>query len=265
MPRLVPSPVEVVAIPQKVSIKEYFGNASCNPTPETSDISMAHVHASGGFAEDYQAPSFDEYVLILKGSVTILHSHGPPLVASANQAIFLAKGERVQWKFTEDAEYVAVCLPAFSRTNIFREETEGQRPAHDTHTNIYHLVQKKIWDACVESGATYYPPTYKSEKFTHATADPQYLIGVANHFYKDTEGEWLCLHMTRSSLAEANITLKFEDPSPVGTTAALTKEQSGGMRFPHIYGGIPSTGGVVKNITKVVRADDGTFMAIEGL
>jgi len=76
------------------------------------------------------------------------------------------------------------------------------------------------------------PPTYEVDGFTHATADPSFLIGVANHFYKTTQPEWICLGMTRASLAAAQITLKFEDPSPVGTTQALNQEQSGGQRFP---------------------------------
>ena len=42
--------------------------------------------------------------------------------------------------------------------------------------------------------------------FTHATADPSFLIGVANHFYKDVKAEWLCLGMTRAALSAANIT-----------------------------------------------------------
>lgn len=76
------------------------------------------------------------------------------------------------------------------------------------------------------------PPTYEVDGFTHATADPSFLIGVANHFYKATQPDWICLGMTRASLAAAHITLKFEDPSPVGTTQALNQEQSGGQRFP---------------------------------
>lgn len=203
--------------------------------------------------------------MVLKGSVTIEHSHGEKVVVPAGQAVYLAKGERVRWVFTEEAEYVPICLPAFSPGNCFREEgANAKPPKHDQHTHIYHLVQKHIWEECKAKKSTYYPPTYEADGFTHATADPKFLIGVANHFYKDVKADWLCLGMTRASLAKANLTLKFEDPEPVGKTPALNADQSGGERFPHIYGGIPSSG-VVFEERVVKRADDGTYLSIDGL
>ena len=53
------------------------------------------------------------------------------------------------------------------------------------------------------------PPTYEVDGFTHATADPSFLIGVANHFYKTTQPEWICLGMSRASLAAAQITMRL--------------------------------------------------------
>ena len=263
MPRLT-APVTVVK-DKNVTIDEYFGGASCAPCGSAAgpDISFAHVKAKAGWAEEWQAPEFDEYVLILKGSVTIEHSHGKSLKAPAGKAVFLAKGERVKWHFTEDAEYIPICLPAFSPNNIHREEGGSARPTHDKHANIYHLVQKKLWEECKRTGKTYYPPSYEADGFTHATADPKYLIEVANHFYKNVKAEWLCLGMTRKSFGEQNITLKFEWPSPVGTTPSLTSEQSGGERFPHIYGGIPTSLPYEERV--VHRAADGTYLSIEGL
>ena len=264
MPRLVAAPVNVVE-DKNVKIAEFFGGASCNPCPfPVGDISVAHVHAKAGWAEDWQTPAFDEYVLVLKGTIKIVTAHGETKV-SGGQAVFLPKGERVQWVFEEEAEYVPICLPAFSPSNVHREEAADKPPVHDSHTTIYHLVQKPLWEETKAKGGVYYPPTYEEDGFTHATADPKYLIGVANHFYKETKAEWLCLKMTRASLFEAGITLKFESPSPVGSTPALTDEQSGGERFPHIYGGIPATGGVVLEETSVQREADGTFVGITGL
>ena len=186
MPRLVTAPVTVVEEPGKVKIDEFFGGASCNPCPAQAPISVAHVKAKAGFAEDWQAPAFDEYVLVLKGAVTLEHAHGDAVKVGAGQAVFLPKGERVRWVFNEDAEYVPICLPAFSPFNVYREEGGEKRPDHDKHTNIYHCVQKPLWEECKASGKTYYPPTYEADGFTHATADPAFLIGVLNHFYKDT-------------------------------------------------------------------------------
>ena len=114
------------------------------------------------------------------------------------------------------------------------------------------------------SGKTYYLPTYEADGFTHATADPSKLLTVANYFYKDVVSEWLCLKMTRQTLHDAGLTLKFEDPSPVGSKKALTSAESGGERFPHIYGGIPAKGVVVETYV-VRRAPDGTYLSIDGL
>jgi len=259
----VTQPTTVVST-KDVAIDEYFGGASCDPC--NGDISFAHVKASGGWNEEWQAPAFDEYTLILKGSITIEHSHGPPVTVKAGQAVFLAKGERVRWVFHESAEYVPICLPAFNPGNCFREEGPGAGPpTHDAHKDIYHLVQKKLWDKCKAAGAEYFPPTYEQDGFTHATADPSKLLVVANYFYKDVHADWLCLKMTRHTLDAAGITLKFEDPSPVGNKKALTSAESGGERFPHIYGGIPTTGGVVIQEYVVNRAADGEYLSITGL
>ena len=51
------------------------------------------MQATGQWSEEWQAPAFDEYVLILKGSVTIEHSHGEPVKVNAGNAVFLAKGK----------------------------------------------------------------------------------------------------------------------------------------------------------------------------
>lgn len=161
--------------------------------------------------------------------------------------------------------YVPICLPAFSAANCFREEgADAAPPAHDKHEEIFHLVQKHLWEVCKASGETYFPPTYPQDGFTHATADPSKLLAVANYFYQDVVGEWLCLRMTRASLSEASLTLKFEDPSPVGNKKALTTAESGGERFPHIYGGIPPAGVVVQEYV-VRRGAGGEYLSIDGL
>ena len=182
----------------------------------------------------------------------------------------LPKGERVRWKFTEDAEYVPICLPGFSPDNCHREEegaaTAVTPPEHDKHFFIYHLVQIPLWEKCKNEKSIYYPPTYESDGFTHATANPAKLLEVANHFYLDVKADWLCLKMSRSSLASNNIIVKFESPSPVGTTPALNSEQAGGERFPHIYGGIPASGDVVLDAFAVTRdKESGKFLAIPAL
>lgn len=103
----------------------------------------------------------------------------------------------------------------------------------------------------------------------HLAADPKFLLTVGNHFYKDTKApdgsgnpsEWKLLKMTRDTLAAKKIDLKFEWPSPVGDKEEMDKDQSGGERFPHIYGGIPTDGVVVQEFA-VTRDADGTFTGI---
>ena len=116
----------------------------------------------------------------------------------------------------------------------------------------------------VKHSLAYYPPTYEQDGFTHATSDPAKLLTVANYFYQDVRADWTCLKMTRDSLAKAKMILKFEDPSPVGSKKPLTAKESGGERFPHIYGGIPTSGVVVQEYP-VRRGIDGSYLSIDGL
>ena len=74
----------------------------------------------------------------------------------------------------------------------------------------------------------------------------------------------LPLFETAALLAQAGITLKFEDPSPVGSKKALTANESGGERFPHLYAGIPPAGVVVQEFV-VRRGAAGEFLSIDGL
>ena len=268
MPRIL-EPVTVVKTPE-VDITEYAGNGSSGQPA----ISIAKVVAQGGWAEPWQTPEFDEWVLVQEGKVHIEHSHGPTVEVTAGQAVYLAKGERVRWVFPEGgATYVPICLPGFSPANVHREDPGVAPPPHDKHVDIYHMVQTHNWEAAKSSEEkVYYPPTYPQDGFTHATADPKYLLTVGNHFYKDTKAPdgsgkpsaWKLLKMTRASLEAKKIDLKFEWPSPVGDVREMDDTQSGGERFPHIYGGIPVEGVVVAEYD-VRRDDDGTFTAIVGL
>merc|ERR1719231_1084560 len=84
---------------------------------------------------------------------------------------------------------------------------------------LYHCALRANWEAVKAAGATYYPPTYAQDgAFTHATADPAKLLGVLNHFYKHTRGEWVCLRMTNASLERVGVATKFEPVAPVGDT-----------------------------------------------
>ena len=68
--------------------------------------------------------------------------------------------------------------------------------------------------------------------------------------------EWKLLKMTRATFESKKIDLKFEWPSPVGDIEEMNEEQSGGERFPHIFGGIPTEGVVIQEFD-ITRAEDG--------
>ncbi len=116
MPQLVESPVRV-PVPGGKLIDEYVGGASTG----TSALSVAHMRSPAGWEEPAQAPDFDEVTLVLGGAVHVEHDGGV-LVVSAGQAVLTRAGERVRYTTPEGAEYVAVCLPAFSPDSVNREQ-----------------------------------------------------------------------------------------------------------------------------------------------
>jgi ethanolamine utilization protein EutQ (cupin superfamily) len=115
VPQLVESPVRV-PVPGGKQIDEYVGGASTG----TSALSVAHMRSPSGWEEPAQTPAFDEVTLVLGGAVHVEHDGGV-LVVSAGQAVLTRAGERVRYTTPDGAEYVAVCLPAFSPDTVNRE------------------------------------------------------------------------------------------------------------------------------------------------
>ena len=115
MPQLVESPVRV-PVPGGKLIDEYVGGASTG----TSALSVAHMRSPSGWEEPGQTPEFDEVTLVLGGAVHVEHDGGV-LVVGAGQAVLTRAGERVRYTTPDGAEYVAVCLPAFSPDTVNRE------------------------------------------------------------------------------------------------------------------------------------------------
>jgi quercetin dioxygenase-like cupin family protein len=118
MPTLISTPVTVPAAgdPPK-TITEYVGRASTGSTA----VSIARMSSPAGWSEPAQSPEFDEYTVVLAGSVTVEHD-GDTTEVGAGQAIAVAAGERVRYSTPDGAEYVAVCLPAFSPDAVHRED-----------------------------------------------------------------------------------------------------------------------------------------------
>ena len=88
------------------------------------------------------------------------------------------------------------------------------------------------------------------------------LLVVANHFYSEVRGDWLCLRMTVESLQKSGVDTIFEGTAPVGDKPA-DFEGSDSELYPHILGGISPS--AVLAAHKVVRTEDGQFIQIEGV
>ena len=116
MPELIASPV-IIPVPGGKTIAEFIGAAS------TGDgrLSVAHMQAPAGWDEPAQCPEFDEFTIVLEGSVDVHHDGGMTTVA-AGQAIWTKAGERIRYACPTGAVYVAVCLPAFSPDTVHRED-----------------------------------------------------------------------------------------------------------------------------------------------
>ncbi|KAG7353642.1 DUF952 domain containing protein [Nitzschia inconspicua] len=109
------------------------------------------------------------------------------------------------------------------------------------------------------------PPTFEADGgFTHATAVAERLIETANHFYTSSQGDWICLELSKEALKKVGIITRFEEAKPVGDTATGTQWSS--WVCPHIFGGIPTQlSGIVTNIYPMKRDSEGTFLSIEGV
>jgi ethanolamine utilization protein EutQ (cupin superfamily) len=116
MPRLIASPTSI-PVPGGKIIDEYVGAVNT----QTDAVSVAHMRAPADWAEPFQTPQFDEYTLVLAGSLRVEHAGGHTDVA-AGQAILTGAGERVRYSTLEACEYVAICLPAFTLERVLREE-----------------------------------------------------------------------------------------------------------------------------------------------
>lgn len=119
MPTLISQPTRIQAAGNKPKlIDEYIGRV----TSKTSATSIAHMRSPGGWVEPGQTPEFDEFTVVLKGTLRVTHKQGS-LDVSAGQAVIAHAGEWVQYSTPDrdGAEYIAVCLPAFSMETVHRD------------------------------------------------------------------------------------------------------------------------------------------------
>lgn len=117
MPELLTEPVQI-PVPGGKIIAEHVGAAS---TGETG-VSVAHMQAPPGWDEPFQTPEFDEITLVLAGTVLVDHDGGR-LEVGAGQSVRTRAGERIRYSCgPQGAEYVAICLPAFTPDTVHRDE-----------------------------------------------------------------------------------------------------------------------------------------------
>ena len=119
MPKLIVNPSRIRAAGNKPKIiDEYVGRVNS----QTPEVSIARMRSPGGWKEPGQIPEFDEYTIVLKGVLQVEHRSGV-LDVMAGQAVIIRAGEWVRYSTPtpEGAEYISVCLPAFSMDTVHRE------------------------------------------------------------------------------------------------------------------------------------------------
>lgn len=119
MPRLIaqPSIVQAAGTPPK-RIEEYAGRVNSGH----ATISVARMVSPAGWVEPGQRPEFEEITVVLKGILRVEHEGGT-LDVNAGQAVVTSSGEWVRYSTPHGpAEYIAVCVPAFSMETVHRDE-----------------------------------------------------------------------------------------------------------------------------------------------
>jgi len=120
MPTLIAAPTVIPAAGTKPKrIEEYVGRVNSG----TDVVSIARMRSPAGWVEPGQRPDFDEYTLVLTGRLCVESADGRTLDVTAGQAVATRAGEWVRYSTPapEGADYVAVCVPAFSPAGVRRD------------------------------------------------------------------------------------------------------------------------------------------------
>jgi mannose-6-phosphate isomerase-like protein (cupin superfamily) len=123
MPKLIETPTVIEAAGNKPKrIAELVGRVNSGD----AHVSVAHMVSPQGWVEPGQRPEFEEITVVLRGALHVEHEGGT-LVVEAGQAVIAAPGEWVRYSSpgAGGAEYVAVCLPAFSPDTVHRDPVGG--------------------------------------------------------------------------------------------------------------------------------------------
>jgi mannose-6-phosphate isomerase-like protein (cupin superfamily) len=120
MPTLISNPTRIEAAGNKPKvIEEFIGRVNSRH----EGISIAHMRSPAGWVEPGQRPEFEEYTIVLRGTLRVEYEGGQ-LDVHAGQAVIAHAGDWVRYSSpaADGAEYIAVCVPAFSPTTVHRDD-----------------------------------------------------------------------------------------------------------------------------------------------
>jgi mannose-6-phosphate isomerase-like protein (cupin superfamily) len=115
VPKLIEKPTRI-PVPGGKFVDEYVGRVNSGDR----GVSVAHMRSPAGWSEPGQRPEFDEFTIVLSGAMNVEHESGT-MEVSAGQAVVAQKGEWVRYSTPKGAEYVAICLPAFTPDTVHRD------------------------------------------------------------------------------------------------------------------------------------------------
>ncbi len=98
-------------------IEEYIGKVNSH----NNEVSIARMISPAGWSEPGQRPEFEEYTVVLKGALE-MKFEGSEMTVEAGQAVIVHAGEWVQYSTPGGAEYISVCIPAFSPEKVHRDQ-----------------------------------------------------------------------------------------------------------------------------------------------
>jgi mannose-6-phosphate isomerase-like protein (cupin superfamily) len=115
MPTLIAAPTRI-PVPGGKLIDEYIGRVNSRDAA----VSIAHMRSPAGWSEPGQRPEFDEFTIVLQGSVMVECEKGI-IEVPAGHAVITRRGEWIRYSTPGGAEYIAVCAPAFSPETVHRD------------------------------------------------------------------------------------------------------------------------------------------------
>lgn len=115
MPKLIAGPTHI-PVPGNKLVDEYIGHVNSGD----GRVSIAHMRSPAGWSEPGQRPDFDEYTVVLKGALRVEFEDGV-MDVDAGQAVIANSGEWVRYSTPHGAEYVAICVPAFTLDTVHRD------------------------------------------------------------------------------------------------------------------------------------------------